>query len=109
MKKLVLAVAVAVAVLSVGSTTLASAKSTSKSSSVKTVKVVEKKSTKSTKTTTNTVVAQSGPAYCGDSAYDVAYRAIYNYPTGSYWQTQIAAYPSYYAVNHATFLALYGC
>ncbi len=37
------------------------------------------------------------------------YAAIYQYPTGSYWQHQIATYPDYYAANDAYYRATYGC
>lgn len=47
--------------------------------------------------------------YCGPGAYNTTYRATFLYPTGSYWQTQIAAYPDYYAANNAYYLAAYGC
>lgn len=50
--------------------------------------------------------ASALPKLCSMSA---SYRAIYEYPTGSYWQSQIAAYPAYYAANDAYFQAKYGC
>lgn len=37
-----------------------------------------------------------------------SYKAVYCYPTGSYWQSQIAAYPDYYAANDAYYRANYG-
>lgn len=37
-----------------------------------------------------------------------SYRAIYCYDGGSYWATQKAAYPIYYAANNARYEALYG-
>ncbi len=37
-----------------------------------------------------------------------SYRAVYCYPTGSYWQTQLAAYPEYYAAYGSYFSSLYG-
>lgn len=54
-----------------------------------------------------TVSAQ--PKYCGTSAYDVKYRAIYDYPTGSYWKKQIATYPAYYAEHNVEFMTKYHC
>lgn len=51
-----------------------------------------------------TVNAQS--KLCSMSA---SYRAIYQYPTGSYWQTQIANAPQYYANNNAYYQTKYGC
>lgn len=36
------------------------------------------------------------------------YQDVYCYPTGTYWQAQIAAYPEYYAANDAYYQALYG-
>lgn len=49
------------------------------------------------------------PSYCGSGAYNASYRAVYQYPTGSYWKSQIAAYPDYYAATNAYYLANYGC
>lgn len=49
------------------------------------------------------------PFYCGTTAYDKAYAAVYEYPTGSYWQAQIAAYPAYYKANNAFYQSNYGC
>jgi hypothetical protein len=37
-----------------------------------------------------------------------SYQSVYCYDTGSYWQTQKAAYPDYYAANDAYYRALYG-
>lgn len=37
-----------------------------------------------------------------------SYQAVYCYDTGSYWQTQKAAYPEYYAANDAYYRGLYG-
>lgn len=37
-----------------------------------------------------------------------AYKAIYCYPTGSYWTAQIAAYPDYYASKNVYFTNKYG-
>lgn len=54
-------------------------------------------------------VASAQASYCGTSPYDVHYRAIFQYPTGSYWQKQIANYPDYYAANNAYYLSAYGC
>lgn len=56
-----------------------------------------------------TVAVVHHPVWCGTTPYDVAYGAVYTYPTGSYWQGQIAAYPAYYAANNAYYLATYGC
>lgn len=36
------------------------------------------------------------------------YQAVYCYPTGVYWQHQIAAYPDYYAATNAYWVANYG-
>lgn len=63
-----------------------------------------KKSTTTSKTTTTAVATSTSPSYCGTS-----YGAIYQYPTGSYWASQIAAYPDYYAANNAYYVATYGC
>lgn len=49
------------------------------------------------------------PSYCGTTPYDVSYKAVYEYPSGSYWQAQIAAFPAYYAAHNAKYLAQYGC
>lgn len=38
----------------------------------------------------------------------VSYTAVYCYPTGSYWQAQIKAYPDYYAANDSVYRAAYG-
>ena len=65
--------------------------------------------TTTAKTTTVAAKAATTPSYCGTTPYDVSYRAVYQYPTGSYWQTQIAAYPAYYAANNAYYLSAYGC
>lgn len=48
------------------------------------------------------------PAAAGASTYHSTYAAIYCYPTGSYWVTQRAAYPDYYAAYNAYYLAAYG-
>jgi hypothetical protein len=37
-----------------------------------------------------------------------SYRAVYCYPTGSYWASQVSAYPDYYAQNNAFYTARYG-
>jgi len=37
-----------------------------------------------------------------------AYRAVYCYPTGTYWATQVAAFPDYYAHYNAYYTANYG-
>ena len=37
-----------------------------------------------------------------------AYRAVYCYPTGSYWAAQIAAFPDYYAAHNSYYLHFYG-
>lgn len=37
-----------------------------------------------------------------------AYKAVYCYPTGSYWVAQINAYPDYYAASDAYYRSLYG-
>jgi hypothetical protein len=52
-----------------------------------------------------TASASSTSYWCTNASYG----AIYRYPTGSYWQTQIAAYPDYYAANNAYYLSAYGC
>lgn len=67
------------------------------------------KTASTTKTAVVTSAAVTHPSYCGPGAYNTSYRAIYEYPTGSYWQTQIHAYPDYYAANNAYYLATYGC
>lgn len=36
------------------------------------------------------------------------YRAVYCYPTGSYWSAQTAAYPEYYMQYDSYFAAAYG-
>lgn len=38
----------------------------------------------------------------------LVYRAVYCYPTGSYWQAQRAAYPEYYQANNAYYKAQFG-
>lgn len=53
--------------------------------------------------------ASHKPSYCGTTPYDVAYAAVYNYPTGSYWVTQINQNPAYYAKHNAQYQAEYGC
>lgn len=53
--------------------------------------------------------ASAAPVYCGPGAYNAAYRAVYNYPTGSYWTSQIAAYPDYYTANNAFYMSLFHC
>ena len=57
----------------------------------------------------NKPATSSTPVYCGNSPYDVYYKAIYNYPTGSYWVSQINAYPAYYAAHNAYYQAHFGC
>ena len=47
------------------------------------------------------------PFYCGTSAYDHTYAAIYQFPTGTYWQAEIAA--GYYKATNTKLLAQYGC
>lgn len=42
------------------------------------------------------------------NALSPAYKAIYCYPTGTYWQKQIANSPAYYSVHNAQFTAKYG-
>jgi hypothetical protein len=54
-------------------------------------------------------VVSTKPSYCGTGSYNTSYAAIYAYPTGSYWQNQIAAYPDYYAANNAYYQKTYGC
>jgi hypothetical protein len=54
-------------------------------------------------------VVTTKPSYCGTGSYNTSYAAIYAYPTGSYWQNQIAAYPDYYATNNAYYQRTYGC
>lgn len=61
------------------------------------------------KTTTVHTATATQPSYCGNTPYDLSYRAVYEYPTGSYWQAQIAAYPDYYAANNAYYQETYGC
>lgn len=53
--------------------------------------------------------AHALPKYCGAGAYNTSYRAAYAYPTGTYWQSQLAAYPDYYAAHNAFYQAKYGC
>lgn len=50
--------------------------------------------------------ASAQPKLCSMSP---AYRAIYEYPTGTYWQKQIAKFPVYYATNNAYYQTKYGC
>ena len=38
----------------------------------------------------------------------LSYRAVYCYPTGSYWVNQIATYPDYYTAHNASFVTRYG-
>ena len=54
-------------------------------------------------------MAGATPSYCGNSPYDISYKAIYQYPTGSYWVNQIHAYPTYYAAYNAYYQSHYGC
>lgn len=54
-------------------------------------------------------IAHTNPSYCGAGPYNTSYRAIYEYPTGTYWQNQIAHYPAYYAAHNAQYLNKYGC
>lgn len=53
-----------------------------------------------------TATSSALPKLCGMSA---SYRAVYEYPTGSYWVKQINKFPTYYAVNDAYFQEKYGC
>lgn len=53
--------------------------------------------------------AGASPSYCGNSPYDISYKAIYQYPSGSYWVKQINAYPDYYTAHNAYYQAHYGC
>lgn len=48
------------------------------------------------------------PASAGATSYHSAYSAVYCYPSGSYWQHQIAAYPDYYAAYGSFYASLYG-
>lgn len=50
--------------------------------------------------------ASAQPKLCSMPA---SYRAIYEYPTGSYWVNQIAHYPSYYAAHNTFYQTKYGC
>lgn len=50
--------------------------------------------------------ASALPKLCGMSA---SYRAVYEYPTGSYWVKQISKFPAYYAANNAYYQTKYGC
>ncbi len=36
-------------------------------------------------------------------------KAVYQYPTGSYWVNQTNTYPAYYTAHNAYYLAKYGC
>lgn len=38
-----------------------------------------------------------------------AYRAVYEYPTGTYWVKQITKFPAYYAANNTYYQTKYGC
>lgn len=51
-------------------------------------------------------VASAQPKLCSMSA---SYRAIYEYPTGSYWVDQLSRYPAYYAAHNAYYQTKYGC
>lgn len=42
------------------------------------------------------------------SSLSPAYQAVYCYPTGSYWQAQVSAYPQYYAKHDAQYTKSYG-
>lgn len=49
-------------------------------------------------------------AFCSsNTAYWVKYRAVYEYPNGTYWQKQIAAFPAYYAKHNAQYQHSDGC
>lgn len=49
------------------------------------------------------------PSYCGTSAYDISYAKVYAYPGGSYWVSQIKAFPAFYSAHNAEYTKLYGC
>lgn len=51
-------------------------------------------------------VASAQPKLCSMSA---SYRAVYEYPTGTYWVSQISHFPTYYAAHNAFYQTKYGC
>lgn len=51
-------------------------------------------------------VASAQPKLCSMSA---SYRAIYEYPTGSYWTDQLSRYPAYYTAHNTFYQTKYGC
>lgn len=54
------------------------------------------------------VGALATPAVATAYSLPASYKAVYCYPTGSYWTTQIAAYPDYYAAYGSYYAAAYG-
>jgi hypothetical protein len=53
-------------------------------------------------------VALPAMVLAATSPLPASYRAKYCYPSGTYWQSQIATYPDYYAFHDAQYQAQYG-
>lgn len=43
-----------------------------------------------------------------NSPLSSSYKAVYCYPTGTYWQKQVNAFPAYYFLHDAYFRSQYG-